>query len=484
MKYWAQAPLHVSWLIAIGCGALFMGVVLAKFVSLGSFASIAWLLTGTALVLWACLRQQRWAIALIIIGGLLIGLWRGTLVHAELELSKAMIGKTLTISGVVDDDTDVDRHGNTVARVKNLHIGEQGIQGNAWVAFNDTLPIKRSDQVTFRGKVSEGFGTFVFAVYRAEIKGVKRAQPGDVALSIRDWFAGLVRQAVPEPEASLGIGFLVGQRRSLPTELDMALQIAGLTHIVVASGYNLTILVRLARRLFVKVSKYLATLTSGGLIVGFIAITGMSPSMSRAGLVAGLSLAAWYCGRKFHPLVLLPFAVAVTVMMNPSYAWGDVGWQLSFLAFGGVMIFAPLLQAYYFGAKKPGIVRQIFGETLAATIMTLPILIYYFGYMSNVAILANILILPLVPLAMLLTFIAGIGVIVLSFISEAAGIPAYLILYYMTHTAEWFAGLSWAVSEFSLQLWQVALMYAAIAGFMMYMWRKTKLNLRDVNLVE
>lgn len=484
MKYWAHTPLHVSWLIAIGCIAIFAGIVLARFVPLGAFTSIAWLLTGSALVLWACLRQQRWVVILVIVGGLLIGLWRGTLVQTGLETSKSVIGKTLTISGIVDDDTDIDRHGNTVARLKNVHLGGQKIQGNAWVAFDNTLQIKRNDQVTFRGKVSKGFGTFVFAVYRAEMKGAKRAEPGDVALSIRDWFAGLVRQTVPEPEASLGIGFLVGQRRSLPTELDMALQIAGLTHIVVASGYNLTILVRLARRLFVRVSKYLATLASSGLIVSFIAITGMSPSMSRAGLVAGLSLAAWYYGRKFHPMVLLPFAVAVTVMMNPSYAWGDVGWQLSFLAFGGVMILAPLLQVYYFGAKKPGIVRQIFGETIAATIMTLPILIYHFGYMSNVAILANILILPLVPLAMLLTFIAGIGTIVLSFISGVVGIPAYLILYYMTHTAEWFAGLPWAVSKLTIQLWQVALIYAVITGFMVYLWRKTKVNLRDVNLVE
>jgi competence protein ComEC len=484
MKYWLLAPIHTSWLIAIGCTAVFSGVVLARYVPIGAFASIAWLLTGSALALWACLRQQRWVVLLVMVGGSLIGLWRGTLVHTALESYEPLIGKTLTVSGVVDDDADIDRRGNTVVRLKGLLIDGHEVEGSAWVAFDGKLPIKRSDHITFSGKLNEGFGTFVFAVYQAKIKGVKRPVPGDIALSVRDWFAELVRRGIPEPEASLGIGFLVGQQRSLPAELDMALKIAGLTHIVVASGYNLTILVRLARRLFVRISKYMAALTSGGLIVSFIAITGMSPSMSRAGLVSGLSLIAWYYGRKFHPLVLLPFAVAVTVMLNPSYAWGDVGWQLSFLAFGGVMVLAPLLQAYYFGAKKPGTLRQILGETIAATIMTLPILIYYFGSVSNVGILANLLVLPLVPLAMLLTFIAGIGAVVTPAISELLGVPAYLILYYMTHTAQGFAGLPWALSELTIQSWQVGLMYATITSFMIYMWRKTKLNLRDANLVE
>ncbi len=267
-------------------------------------------------------------------------------------------------------------------------------------------------------------------------------------------------------------------------ELDADLKLAGLTHIVVASGYNLTILVRLARRLFEKISKYLATISSVGLIIGFILVTGLSPSMSRAGLVAGLSLAAWYYGRKFHPLVLLAVAVAVTVLVNPSYAWGDIGWQLSFAAFAGVMVLAPLLQAFYFGDKKPGVVRQIMIETIAATLMTAPILIGTFGYISNVAIPANLLILPLVPLAMLLTFIAGVGTLLFGAAAAIFGFPAYLLLTYMVKTTEFFAGLSWAKTDITVGPFALVLMYAALIGFMLFMWWRTRLNLRDTNLVE
>ncbi len=223
---------------------------------------------------------------------------------------------------------------------------------------------------------------------------------------------------------------------------------------------------------------------SGGLIVAFMAVTGASPSMSRAGLVAGLSLLAWYYGRTFHPLVLLPFAAAVTLLINPSYGWGDLGWQLSFAAFAGVMILAPLLQAYYFGEKKPGIMWQIVGETVAAWLVTLPILLVAFGQMSNVAIVANLLILPLVPLAMLLVFLAGITSLIFTPIAPIVGYPAYLLLHYMTQTASWIAGLEWAQTELTITWWQAAVVYMLLAGFCAYMWRVTRFKLSDSSIVE
>jgi competence protein ComEC len=321
-------------------------------------------------------------------------------------------------------------------------------------------------------------------MYEAQVRDVVRPQPGDQAREVRDWFAGGVQTAIPQPQASLGLGFLVGQKRALPADLAEALVIAGLTHIVVASGYNLTILVRLARRVFMKISKYTAALAASLMIGGFVAVTGLSPSMSRAALVASLSLAAWYYGRRFHPIVLLSFAAAVTVMVNPAYMAGDLGWQLSFAAFAGVMIFAPLLQRYFFGEKKPGFLRQILGETIAALIVTAPILIGAFGQFSNVAVIANLLVLPLVPLAMLLTFIAGIGAFIAPGLATAIGLPANWLLGYMVQVAEGLSHLSWAQTTVQISQWAVVASYVVIAGVCVYMWRVTKYDLRDANIVE
>lgn len=481
--YYFRRPVHTSRQIALICVGIFTGVVLAPSLPWW-FTAFSWLLTGIVLCIAAIYKQRAFMLPIALIGGLLVGIWRGQIEQVSLHAYDGLYGKTLQLTGRVSDDMDADRQGNTVLRLKDVQLGSHSLSGALWVSISDKGEIWRSDHVTLRGKLQKGFGTFAGVMYRADVMEVERAEPGDVALRTRDWFSDAIRRAVQEPEASLGVGYLVGQRRNLPQNLDVALQTAGLTHIVVASGYNLTILVRLARRLFAKVSKYLAALISGSLIAAFVAVTGLSPSMSRAGLVAGLSLLAWYYGRRFHPLILLSIAVATTVLFNPSYAWGDVGWQLSFAAFGGVMLLAPLLQAYFFGSKKPGTIRQVLGETMAAWLCTLPILIITFGYVSNVAIVANLLILPLVPLAMLLTFIAGIGTLILPAAAVIIGMPATLLLHYMTSIAEYMASLPWAKTEINISGWQVLLMYVGILGLGLYMWWRTRLNLRNTSIVE
>jgi competence protein ComEC len=485
MNLWRlRTSVHSSWLIAVLCLGIIGGVIGLPYVPQGMFGSASWIILAIVVMIVGMWRHRAYVLPAIFIAGCLIGLWRGDATQRQLAPYEKLIGHQLTISGKVTEDADIGKNDELVLRVKVLAIDSHDMTGSIWVSMSTNADIKRGDIVTVKGKLAEGFGSFAGSIYRASLLKVQRPQPGDIARQVRDQFADSVRAAVPEPQASLGVGYLVGQRRSLPPELSEALQIAGLTHVIVASGYNLTILVRLARRLFIKVSKYLAALSAAGMIISFIAITGVSPSMSRAGLVAGLSLLAWYYGRKFHPLVLLPFAAAVTLLINPSYGWNDLGWQLSFAAFAGVMIVAPLGHRYLFGDEKPKLIRQILGETIAAQIVTLPILVMAFGQFSNVAIVANLLILPLVPLAMMLTFVTGIGALVAPSLAMFIGVPVTLLLQYMTSVASYLAGLPWAQSELVIGLPVVGLYYFALLTCCLYIWRKTKYSLRDSNIIE
>lgn len=485
MNWWAlrRRP-HISWLIAILCIAILVGVYIDRYIQSAMFAPLAWLTASIALIGVSLTFRYSYLIPCLIIGGICFGVWRGAIMSAELTGIQSSYGQTITINGHVREDVDSDAAGRLSIRLDKLTVGSQDIPGALWVSTKTDITVKRSDSLTVTGKIDKGFGSFIATMYQAKIISAQRSVHGDIARDVRDWFADAVRKAIPEPQASLGIGYLVGQKRALPSDLAEALQIAGLTHVVVASGYNLTILVRLARRLFEKVSKYLSTLSSAVMIASFVAVTGLSPSMSRAGLVASLSLAAWYYGRRFHPLILLAFAAAVTVIINPSYLWGDLGWQLSFAAFGGVMILAPLLQRFFFGEKKPGIIRQILGETTAAIIVTAPILINAFGQFSNVAIIANLLVLPLVPLAMLLTFIAGIGALIFPAIATIVGLPASWLLGYMTSVAQYLSHVSWAVSAIQISSIVVIICYALLIAVCIYLWRVTKFDLKNANIIE
>jgi competence protein ComEC len=121
---------------------------------------------------------------------------------------------------------------------------------------------------------------------------------------------------------------------------------------------------------------------------------------------------------------------------------------------------------------------------MAAQIWTLPILLLSFGSLSLVAPLANMLLLPLVPLAMLLTFIAGMSGLMFSEVSQLFGFPAELILTYMTKTAEYVGGLSWATQQLQISLIGFVSMYAVIILFTVYMQHKTQLDLQKTSLIE
>lgn len=472
--------LHPSVLIAFLCGGFVIGVATARFTPPAVFISPAWCVLASALIIVGFWRQLQWVVPLLLLAGMFAGLWRGSAVMANQNDYAPLYGQEITVQGKVREDPD--NNGALVVKLNDIHIDGRGYAGSIWISMGGR-DVRRSDRVTVSGKLSNGFGTFSGTMYRANLIAVERASAADPARDVRDWFASKIRLAIDEPGASLGIGYLVGQKSALPADLNDALVIAGLTHIVVASGYNLTVLVRLARRLFIKLSKYSATLAAGGMVLAFMAVTGLSPSMSRAGLVAGISLLAWYYGRSVHPLVLLPFAAAITLMVNPSYAWGDLGWALSFGSFAGVMLLAPLLQAYFFGDSEPGVIRQILGETIAAQIATLPILVVSFGQFSNVSLFTNILILPFVPLAMLLTFIAGLAAIFVPAAAPWIGLPADMLLKYMVWITKEFAGFEWATSIVSITPLVAIGAYGLLLCLYIYLHRATRLDLRKQSLI-
>lgn len=426
---------------------------------------------------------RRYCVPIVSASALVLGLGYGSAYLGARAIYAQLIGKVVIVEGKVKEDASRTASGALSVQLDEITINGSKEPGFVYISIRGSPDVKRGDRVKVTGEAREGFGNFPISISTTQFDSIVRPVPGDVGRVVRDWFADKVRMVIPEPEASLGIGFLMGQKSALPDDLSDAMKVAGLTHIVVASGYNLTILVRMARRVFVKVSKFLSAVSASVMVIAFMAITGLSPSMTRAGLVSGLSLMAWYYGHTLHPFILLPFAAAITVVLNPSYAWGDLGWQLSFAAFAGVMIVAPLLQRYFFGTKEPGVLRQILGETIAAHAVTIPIIALSFGTISHVAIVANLLVVPLVPLAMLLTFVCGVWSIAALPFGALIALPVAWLLGYMVNVATFVSELSWAQStvEFPAWVWQVYVLL--LAGACIWMAHVTRYKFQSTNIV-
>jgi competence protein ComEC len=333
MRVCLKKKLHVSWFIAWASFGFLLGVGLSIFSWSSVFADTTWVIVSGTLLIVVSVKRVAGLLILALAAGLLLGLWRGAVERRGLTYYSPYYKQNVSLSGVVTEDTSYGPKGDQRMRIGKVKVNGHALPEEIWISSNSDLDIKRGDIVEFYGKLGPGFGNIPASMYYAKLTRITRPYPGDIGRRARDKFAGGIKKAIPEPEASLGIGYLVGQSSSLPQTLSNQFKTVGLTHAVVASGYNLTILVAFASRLFAKKSKYLALLASGTMISAFMLVTGLSPSMSRAGLVSGLSLLAWYYGRKIHPFVLLPFAAAITVLLRPAYIWGILA---------GIYLSAPL----------------------------------------------------------------------------------------------------------------------------------------------
>lgn len=508
---------HISWLITAGCLGLILGVGVSILPKSIWQNSVIWLIFGLALFIISIISRLRIMIIIALLAGLSLGVWRGMIARTDLSMYQHYIGQEVRIVGTIAADPDIDSGNIVKLRVENVEIMLQSehdrlqgdlditryfeaLPGQIWMSSLTNLKdIKRSDRVEVIGKLKSGFGSFAATMSYSKLTRIERSSQVDPLRDLRDTFGDRLRLVIPSPAADLGMGILAGQKSALPADLAQAFIIASLTHIVVASGYNLTILIRFARRLFAKVSRLVALLFSSGLVIGFAAMVGFSPSMARASLVAMLSLVAWYYGRRFHPVTLLALVAAITVAISPTSVWGDVGWYLSFLSFVGVIILAPLLSAYFWGEKKTdegevaattktspiASLRQVFIETLSAQLVAAPIIALFMGQFSLYGILANILVLPLLPFIMLLTFLSGLAAFVLPVtIASMIAWPATQLLNYIIGVANWVAELPSAQNAVSVSLSVVVIIYASILGVIFYLRAKTRYDFRSSNVVE
>lgn len=471
--------LHISWFIGWGCLGFLIGVGLVTIVNNHIFTNGLFIILALILFAAGVIFRYLWMIIFVCVAGCLIGLWRGSLLQTKLTAYQPYYSSVVSINGRVSQDASFGAQGAQRLNLTDVEVQGSLLPGEVWVSTGKA-DIKRGDIVMAKGKLGPGFGTISATMYRAQIIEIIRPNPGDVARRIRDRFADGVRRGVPDPAASLGLGYLVGQKTALPKELEADIKAVGLTHAVVASGYNLTILVVFSRRLFMRVSKYVATVASIVLIMAFMLVTGLSPSMSRAGLVASLGLLVWYYGRTMHPFILLSFAAAVTVMIQPSYLWGDLGWYLSFTAFIGVIVLAPLVHHYFWGVeKRPGLMRDLVISTLCAQIVTTPIILLSFGLLAVYALPANLLVLPLVPLAMLGTFIAGITGLLAPGLATFFAFPATVMLTYSTKVIEYIASLPNAQIELIFNPPVMIASYIGLGIVITYLKRRTKHDFRN-----
>ena len=413
------------------CLSILGGIGAAHF---GLAPNIGWCFAAVVFLIMCWRRRTLATLIVAVLFGLCLGGWRGSIYMQKLAAYEPWQYRKITVAVTAKDDAVYDKHKQLSFNAKDITMPDgQRLAGQIQISGFGENAVFQGDDVLATGKLYPGYGAYQACMSFAMLN-MTGHHPTPVS-DIRRRFTAGMQSALPEPLAPFAMGLLVGQRATLPDEVKQDLLMVGLTHIIAVSGYNLTIILQASRRLLAKSSKRLSTLLSFGLIGIFLLLAGTSASIVRAAIVSTLSIVTTYYGRTMKPLNLLALAAAITAWANPFYVWSDLSWYLSFLAFYGVMIVSPLIQARWPGRWHQSLIGGVALESVCAEAMSLPFVLYIFGQMSLIGLPANVLVVTVVPLAMLLGLVAGLAGMVGGTLAGWLAWPASVLLNYMLDIA-------------------------------------------------
>lgn len=278
-----------------------------------------------------------------------------------------------------------------------------------------------------------------------------------------------LEKILPEPQASLLTGILLGSKKTLTDEFTVNLRETGTMHVIVASGYNISVVAGfLAGSMLLFFHRRLTLLVVLLGIIAYTLMAGGEPPVVRAAIMGGLTYLAQFLGREKDAFRSLLFAAAVILLISPLTVF-DIGFQLSFMATTGILLINPLLFGKLFDLPLLG---QDLKVTLAAQAATLPILLFNFGKVSLLSPLINTLALPVTPLIMLLGAVTVALSLLNTFLGQMAAWIAWLPLTYFTKLINWFGPLA---SSTALQTkWNAWLTAAYYSVLIIWLWRKRR----------
>lgn len=396
-----------------------------------------------------------------------------------------------TVEGVIVGYPDV-RDTRTFYRLRTdaLTIGARTlpVQGDVLVQAPRFPVYAYGDRVRAAGQLETPprFADFDYAAYlsqrgihsllrraRIELLAHDQGEPFWAMLyALRARGAALLNRALPEPAAALANGMLLGIESGIPQAVDEAFTATGASHVIVISGSNVALLTGVLMGLLARVlGKSRAPYPAAVAVVFYVLLVGADPPAVRAGIMGILYVIAIALGRASTAYVSLCASALIMCLLNPLALW-DVGFQLSFSATLGLILFTPPIQARFerfFARRLPeersrqvmGLLNDALIVTLAAQILTLPLIVYYFGRLSLISLLANFLILPAQPPIMIGGMATLVGGLIWETLGRIAAVIPWLFLTYTTTIVGALAAVPLASVETGELGRLLAMLYAA-----------------------
>ncbi len=307
--------------------------------------------------------------------------------------------------------------GPAVARVQLLGLGESAVarvpgdlHPGSWPEVGEVValagrvgPLGRFDAYQRRRGAHAALD-----LERFEPTGQRRGGVSGALDAIRRRAERGLEHGVPRPEAALLRGMVLGQDERLSDGVRTDFQRSGLAHLLAVSGQNVVLLATLVLALGAVAGVPLRMRLGGALalIALYVPLAGGGPSIQRAGVMGAAGLVAALAGRPASRWYALALAVVATLALNPRAA-GEPGWQLSFAAVAGLLTLVTPLREAARRARFPGAVADVAAVTLAATLVTAPLMALHFGQVSLASLPANLIAAPAVAPVMWLGMLSA-----------------------------------------------------------------------------
>lgn len=469
---------------------------------LPNFAPSAWLMMalGFGFLAYAHRMRYGWRWLMISLIALSLGAWRYASSPHTTDIAQynqqgqigiSVIGEVIALPDMRDDRQQIRL--NAIQVVRGDVVNETS--GQILVVLPPNADVHYGDMLKVTGELltPQTFDSFSYADFLARTGIYSVMEKTSVQMlwrgggspmihtlaDIRAFVDKTVISALPQPTAGLLIGILLGDERHIAPELRDSFSITGVSHIIAVSGFNMVIVAGVVQHLLMWLmpNRRWTVLWLALLVMGiYTALTGANAAVLRAALMTSLLLIGKTLNRNTYVPASLAFVVILMSFITPTVFW-DVSFQLSFAAVLGLSVFVtPLQRAFNSG------VRQIFPQssaqslsnwlteplivTLAAQITTTPIILANFGTFSIVALLVNLLIIPVQSYLLILGAIA-VGLAWIPLVSSALFWLAYLLLSWTITIVRIFAQLPFADVDWRIDPRMALLFYICLIGVIM-----------------
>jgi competence protein ComEC len=286
---------------------------------------------------------------------------------------------------------------------------------------------------------------------------------------IREKIKLAIDQNFTEPEGSVFSALLLGIKKEIHQRVREVFSKTGTAHILAVSGLHVMIMTKILIFILINLSlkRQDAFWIVSLFLIFYILLTGASPSAIRAGIMGFLLILAEKIGRKKESLNLIFFSAALMLLFNPKLLKNDIGFQLSYLGILGINYLENFFYRVFKSIfKKKTNLSQLLATTFSAQVFVFPLVLYYWGYLSLIAPIANFLVLNVLPYLMTLGFLFAFCSFIFLPLSKILFFPIWLILYFLFRILKFLSDLPvFSINFGQINFVMVIILYLAIIYF-------------------